>query len=53
MEIKRSDSSLFAKGPAEWFGTGRFTYPTINALRAVAFLVRTRDGGARRLGDAR
>jgi hypothetical protein len=38
MEIKRSGSSLFSKGPADWFGAGRFTYPTINALRAVAFL---------------
>jgi hypothetical protein len=26
------------KGPAEWFGTVRVTYLTVNALRAVAFL---------------
>jgi hypothetical protein len=38
MEIKRSSSQRFAKGPAEWFGTVCVTYLTVNALRAVAFL---------------
>ena len=38
MEIKRSGSQLFAKAPAEWFGTVRVTYLTVNALRAVASL---------------
>jgi hypothetical protein len=47
MEIKRSASQPFAKKPAEWLGTVRVTYLTINGLRTVASL-EFRPGPARR-----